>query len=287
MGFRLPGAEARALRIGVLGDSGFGQPATFELAREMATYDLDFVIHTGDLVYHADENPSPQIAYMEKLFRPLAPLFQQLPLYPVVGNHEYDAESRWEGAPYYYWAFPPLGDPDFESTARGGRREWYAFEYGSIQFIMLNSQTFFGQEGRAEQTAWVVDRLDDDRFKLSIPVFHVAPYSGGLHLLDGLALRTEWGTLFEAAGVPLVLSGHDHNYQRLQVGRVTYIVTGGGSETLYRKQLTLPESAAFARRTHFVLLTLTAGQIEISAIALGGEIIDQATILIDDEERRP
>jgi len=41
---------AEPLRVGVIGDSGFGEPVTAQLAGLMAGERLDFVIHTGDLV---------------------------------------------------------------------------------------------------------------------------------------------------------------------------------------------------------------------------------------------
>ncbi len=271
-------SDHRPLRIGVLGDSGFGGQETFTLAAEMATYNLDFVIHTGDTVYNVDENPDPYEAFARKWYLPLAPLLRTMPVYPVVGNHDIEAATWWRGMPFYYHAFPPFADPLMGPSAYEGRNQWYAFAYGDIQFLMLDTQTFFGEGGYNAQQAWLTERLADGRFAYSIPVFHVAPYTSGRHRRDGEPVRMVWGPQFEAAGVPLVLSGHDHNYERLVVNGITYVVSGGGSSTLYAQSVTLPESQIFARRTHFVLLEIYADRIELRAIALGGEELDRTTI---------
>ena len=274
--------EEPPLRIGVIGDSGFGQPVTFELAEEMARHDLDFVLHTGDLVYRAFENASPVEAYALKWYLPFAPLLRRMPVYPVVGNHDIEAASMWEGAPFYYYAFPPFPDPDFPPSAFEGRNQWYAFAWNDIQFLMLDTQTFFGEAGRAEQDAWLAERLADRRFAHTIPVFHVPPYSSGPHgATDSLPVRLVWGPLFEAVDVPLVLSGHDHDYERLLVNGITYVVSGGGSATIYEMETLLEESQAAAQRAHFVLLEITADRIVLSAIAPDGEVFDQAVIPLE------
>jgi predicted phosphodiesterase len=43
------------LRIGVIGDSGFGEEITNALVARMAQQNLDSVLHTGDLMYRGDE----------------------------------------------------------------------------------------------------------------------------------------------------------------------------------------------------------------------------------------
>lgn len=266
------------LRVGVLGDSGFGGSATFALVEEMAAYDLDFVLHTGDVVYQIYDNADPYEAYALKWYKPFAPLLHRMPIYPVVGNHDVEAAAQWNGVPFYYHAFPPFVDPRFETSAYEGRNQWYAFAYGSIQFLMLDTQTFFGEVGRAEQDTWLIERLADGRFRHTIPVFHVAAYTSGIYPDDGISVRQNWVPQFEAANVPLVFSGHDHNYQRLLVEGIMYVVSGGGSATLYQSGQILPESLVFARETHFVLMEIYEDRIELRSIALGGELLDQATI---------
>ena len=264
--------DSPQLRIGVIGDSGYGQRTTFDLAELMASYRLDFVLHTGDLAYRVNEEDDPVEGYARKYFLNLAPLLTGLPIYPVPGNHEYDRETYWLDRPFYFYAFAGVG---VQGTAN---ESWYSFSRAGIQFLMLDSQVFHGVAGRASQTAWLTERLADPGFRFSIPVFHTPPFTSGLHRNDGKALAAEWLPRFEAAGVPLVLSGHDHNFERILFNGITYIVSGGGSRTLYPDSGFVPGSQAFAMQTHFVLLEIRSDRISLQAINLADEVLDRATI---------
>ena len=114
--FRTAG-EIWPLRIGVLGDASFGDEATSQLVGLMAAQDLDFVIHTGDVVYETDASDVLR-SYVGKFFTPFAPLLAQGPVYTVLGNHDYDYAVRWQDAPFYDYAFPPFPTPEFSFKMR-------------------------------------------------------------------------------------------------------------------------------------------------------------------------
>ena len=271
-------SEQESLRVGILGDASFGDEATYSLITTMASNDLDFIIHTGDVVYETDVT-DPLRSYILNYFEPFSPLLHQGPVYTVLGNHDYDAAVNWQGAPFYDYAFPPFPDPNINYPASRRANQYYAFSYRDIQFLMLDSQVFFGVDGRSDQDSWLKERLEDPKYRITIPVFHVAPYSSSIvHPDDSLPVRYSWVPLFEAANVPISFSGHFHNYERLAVNGVTYIVTGGGSSTLYALGDLLPESRIYAPITHFVLMEIFDGRIEINAITKDGETIDQTTI---------
>jgi 3',5'-cyclic AMP phosphodiesterase CpdA len=246
----------------------------------MRSYDLDFVLHTGDTVYKAFEQSGPAEAFATKYFEAFGPLLHEAPIYPVLGNHDYDQAAQSDGQPYFLRAFPLLTDPSVPDSAHG---TWYAFKRAEIQFIMLDSHAFQGAGGRPEQTAWLEERLSDPSVRFSIPVFHTPPYTSGLHQNDGQALRTDWNPLFEVADAPLVISGHDHNYERIVRNGVTYVVSGGGSPVLYRETERVDGSQAFHRTMHFVLVEIDRDYIELTAIDIGGNVLDRATIQIDSD----
>jgi len=273
--FDVPLLGGPDLRFGVIGDSGFGDDQTRELVELMRGYGLDFVLHTGDAVYKASEQSGPAEAYSAKYFKMFAPLMREAPMFPVLGNHDFDRPVQSEGRPFFLRAFPALTDPSVPDNALGS---WYSFERSGIQFIMLDSNAFHGGGGRAEQTAWLEERLADPNYRLSIPVFHTPPYTSGLHTNDGKALRLDWTPLFEAARAPLVLSGHDHNYERIILDGVTYLVSGGGSPVLYRESERVEGSQTFHRKMHFVLVQVFQDRIAITAIDIDGNVLDQTTI---------
>jgi hypothetical protein len=101
-----------SFRVGVLGDASFGDEATYSLIDLMSSQNLDFVVHTGDVVYETD-NADLQNSYLLKFFEPFSALLHQAPVYTVLGNHDYDATLSWNGAPFYDYAFPPFPDTTF------------------------------------------------------------------------------------------------------------------------------------------------------------------------------
>jgi predicted phosphodiesterase len=266
------------IRVGVLGDASFGDDATKMLIELMASQKLDFVIHTGDVVYETD-NSDLVNSYTLKFFEPFSPLLHQMPVYTVLGNHDYDSVVEWQGAPFYDYAFPAFPDPDFSYPESRRENQYYAIAYQDVQFLMLDSQVLFGEEGRAEQEAWMKERLSDRHYRVTIPIFHVASYSSSaVHPDDSLPVRYSWQPIFESAHVPVAFSGHFHHYERLIVNGITCIVSGGGSSTLYAEGSQLPGSQIYVRRTHFVLVEIYTDRIELTAIAKEGDTIDRVII---------
>ncbi len=243
----------------------------------MASYELDFVLHTGDAVYRAGEESGPAAAFARKYYKQFAPILHEAPVFPVLGNHDFDLPARFEARPFFIRAFPALTDSSVPDNALG---TWYAFDWSNIQFLMLDSQAFHGSGGRSEQTAWLEARLGDPSYRFSIAVFHTPPFTSGRHQNDGRALRIDWKPLFEAAQVPLTLSGHDHNYERIQLNGVTYIVSGGGSTVLYPETDRVEGSKKFHRRMHFVLVEVFTEQITLTAIGSTGTVLDRTSIAI-------
>lgn len=278
--FTMVDTERWPVRIAVIGDSGFGQQITHDLVELISSYEPSFVIHTGDIVYRVEENADPVEAFIAKYYVPFAPVLQRIPVYPVPGNHEYDDAALFERYPYYASAFPPLSDGP--PTMENGFRQYYALELGNLQILFLDTQIFWKDEGAEEQTSWLEARLRDEAFVNSIVVFHVPPFSSGLHADDGAVVLREWVPFFERYRVPLVLSGHDHNYQRISVNDVTYVVSGGGSSVLYSMTDPHPGNETFAARSHFVFLTVYQDHLELEAISVAGEVIDAAVIEFED-----
>lgn len=270
-------ADKPSVRFGIVGDSGFGDPVTPKIAARMAAANLDFGLQVGDIVYNIDENKDVFDAFALKYYRPFSPVLREMPMYLVLGNHDDEKAAIWNGAPFYDHAFPAFPDSQFQQTSTEPH-DWYAFAYNDVQFLMLDTEAMNNAQARLAQKAWLAERLADKRFATSIPVFHIPPYTGGAHVNDGVAVRADWVPMFRQSGVKLVLSGHDHNYQRLIEDGITYIVSGGGSATLYAKTADIPGSQVFNQVSHFVVFDVYADHIDLQAVALGGDVIDQATI---------
>ncbi|MFP3853479.1 MAG: metallophosphoesterase family protein [Anaerolineales bacterium] len=267
------------MRIAAIGDSGFGDQVTARIADQIAETEADWLLHTGDVVYRVDENPDPPTAYKLKLYDTHQPILSSMPIYPVPGNHEYDLATYWRDRPYYFEAFQAFQAKgvDFPEDSDGG---WYAIRHGGVQFLMLNTQTIFGEADEQAQRDWLVERVADPAYRYSIVVLHVPPYSLGRHQAGASIVEARWGDLLIDERIPLILAGHDHNYQRWQIDSTTLVVTGGGSAVLYGLAGSDASYQTGARASHHVIMDFGADQITLQAIDRDGELIDEVEIQV-------
>lgn len=275
--------ELDHLRVAVIGDSGFGESITFALAAQIAASDPDFVIHVGDLVYSVFENGTPLRAYQAKYFWPFQKVLQKAPIYAVPGNHEYYSDAAIGEQSFYFEVFPPLmgvvQDGSWFGSQPEEERNWFEIRLMGYQFLFLDSQRFYLPGGAAEETAWLQARLDEFSGP-TIGVYHIATYSSGNHASDGIPIRGSWIPYFRENNTALILSGHEHNYERLRIDGIEFVTTGGGSRSLYSLSTPVEGSLVFAAVSHFVLLDLYPDQIELRSINEFGDVIDKTRIEI-------
>lgn len=263
-------ADESPLRVGVNSDASFGDAVTQQFVAAMASADLDFVVHLGDVVDVLEWGVDPYQSYAEKYYAPFAPLLQQLPVYTIPGNHDYDADIRYNDEPFYFTAFPV--------APQMADRQFYALEYDDVRFLFLDAMTLWGMPGRDAQDAWLTEQLADTE-TTTIILSHIAPFSSSsVHPEDSLPFQNLWVPLFESAHVPLVMSGHFHHYERLNVNGITYIVTGGGSAVTYALGQYLPESQFVKRTSEYLILEFREGEIHLRAIDVDGTVIDEVVI---------
>jgi len=119
---------------------------------------------------------------------------------PTPGNHEY-----YSGKPDAYF--------DYFGAAAGARGlGYYSFNAGGWHVVSLNSH--LAPADHARQLAWLQEDLARHPTRCTLAYWHVPLYSSGGHPPAGnLRMRDAWQVLL-AAGAELVLSGHDHDYER-------------------------------------------------------------------------
>jgi len=121
---------------------------------------------------------------------------------PAPGNHDYNTP----GATGYYNYFGALaGDPT---------KGYYSYELGSWHIAVLNSNCakVGGCHAGSPQEQWLRKDLAAHPTACTLAYWHHPRFSFGKYD-DNEATRVLWQALDEA-GAELVLSGHDHNYQR-------------------------------------------------------------------------
>ncbi len=273
-GFRTapaPGATT-PFTFAVWGDSGCACAAQAAVAAAIAQSRPDLLLHVGDLIYQTGQASG----YDPQFFAVYSPTLATAPVYPVLGNHDMVTDS---GAPWQQVFYLP-GDAGAHAT------RYYSFTWGNVHFLALDSEAPY--DPTSAQYAWLLQDLESPAAQTAtwrIAYFHQPPYSSGYGHGSTLALREAWGPLFERFGVDLVFSGHEHNYERTTPRRdyaavggthaVTYVVTGGGGQTLYplgRQAWT----AAAAMVHHFVRVQVVGPHLTLDAIDLTGQVFDHA-----------
>ncbi|MFP5392935.1 MAG: metallophosphoesterase family protein [Gammaproteobacteria bacterium] len=114
---------------------------------------------------------------------------------PVAGNHEYNTPGA-TGYFHYFGAAAGMG--------------YYAVTLGSWRVISLDSN--LRGEAAARQLDWLGRELHDNPATCTLAYWHHPLYSSGGHVSNPV-MQEVWRLLHQA-GAELVLSGHDHDYER-------------------------------------------------------------------------
>lgn len=199
--------------IAIIGDYGYA-PAPGgqdEVAALVESWNPKAVITTGDNRYTETSPFAVSILdYYEGL---MSDDMVANKLWPSIGNHDYDNGA----ATLVDWAA-------MFTLPNNGR--YYTVRYGSIQFFILNTVAYEpdGYTQTSIQAEWLRVMLANSTAPWKIVVGHYPPYTNGSHNPGVAALRWPYDTW----GADLMLSGHSHTYERLEVAGFPYIVNGLG-----------------------------------------------------------
>jgi hypothetical protein len=209
-------ASAAPFSFIYLGDAQNGLDRWGLLLRQAfaARPDAAFYLMAGDLVTRGNERWD-----WDSFFEHSKGGFSRRPLVPVIGNHECQG-----GEPKLYL--------DLFSLPRNGpksvpAKRAYAFEYGNVQFIILDSNL-----APAKQTAWLEKQLAATKSQWKFVSYHHPAYSSGGNR-DNVELRNLWSPIFDKHHVDVVLQGHDHAYLRTYPMREQKRVASAAEGTIY------------------------------------------------------
>jgi 3',5'-cyclic AMP phosphodiesterase CpdA len=202
-----PHAE-KSLRFAVIGDTGTGGSAQYEVGERLAgsrtVFPFDFVLMLGDNIY-GGERPQDFIKKFERPYQALLDL--KIPFYASLGNHD-DPNQR------FYKPFNMDG------------QRYYTFEKDGVRFFALDSNYM----DQAQQD-WLEKELSTTKNTWKIAYFHHPLYSSGARHGSEIDLRTVLEPKFLKYGVSVVFSGHEHFYERLKPQQgITYFTNGGGAK---------------------------------------------------------
>jgi hypothetical protein len=126
---------------------------------------------------------------------------------------------------------------------------------------------------------WLEKELASSGSDWKIAYFHHPLYSSGAAHGSDLPLRAILEPLFVKYHVSLVLSGHDHFYERMKPQSGIYYFVVGGSAKL---RLANPRGAgfsemSFAKDNSFVLMEIKGDELYFQAISRSGQTIDSGS----------
>lgn len=127
---------------------------------------------------------------------------------PVVGNHEYQTAN----ASGYFDYFNGIG---VQSGAAGDRAKgYYSQDIGTWHVVVLNSNcaSVGGCGAGSAQEQWLRADLAAHSNACTLAAWHHPRFSSGVHGNDA-TVQPLWQALYDFHA-DLVLSGHDHNYER-------------------------------------------------------------------------
>lgn len=206
-----------------------------------ASTKADFLITGGDLIMDALEVGIDRARLEWTLFDEGLKTFA-LPAYHTIGNHDVVG-----------WSSKAVVDPGHQDYGKklfadryGEGKTYRSFDHGGWHFVLLDSigrnTTTGDYEGRIDddQLAWLeADLAKAGKETPAVLVSHIPFYSvwhqvvkGPSFALDGKALVAnvfEFRKLLESHNVKLVLSGHGHVLEKIELGKTRYIQGGAVS----------------------------------------------------------
>ena len=247
-----------SVRFAAIGDNGTGEAPEFAIGKQLEKYrraaGFDFVVMLGDNIYGGHR----PVDFQKKFEQPFKPLLDAgVKFYASLGNHD---------------------DPDVERLYKpfnmSGKR-YYSFNKGNVAFFALDSNYM-----DPEQLRWLQAELEQSTKKWKIAFFHHPLFNAGKHHGPDLDLRSQLLPLFLKYNVNIVLSGHEHVYERLRPDRGIYYFVLGNSGKLMRNDVGTSDQVERELDTEhsFMIMEVDPDTLYFEVITQEGRIVDSGAI---------
>ena len=263
-------APGEPLVMVATGDGAGGEANGANVAKLVASLKPNLFLYLGD-VYEKGT-----YAEMVNHYGPQGSNFDQFRSItdPTVGNHEYTNGGQAKDY-FFYWDNIP---------------SYYSFDAGGWHFITLNSNgSYVSDASNSPQYNWLASDLSAHAQACTIVYYHEPLYNiGGERPATQMA--SIWALLAQH-NVPIVLNGHDHDYQRWvpldgqgnpSPTGITEFVAGGGGHGLQTisKSDSRVAFSSYANPATFGALkfTLSSDSASFKYINIAGTTLDSGVI---------
>lgn len=243
----VPGATAE---VWAVGDAD--PPKSAGVARLIRRADADRILYLGDV--YPDGNRDDFVRWA----KPWGRLVNRMA--PTPGNHD------WPEAREGY-------EPFWREVTGETPPTYYSFNAGGWEILSVNSEH---SEWRSAEN-WLIDRVSSGG-NCRIAFWHRPRYSAGKHEGEVKSVEEYWEAIERRAR--LVVTGHDHNSQRMRRrDGIVELVAGAGGRHLYKVDETDPR-LAFSDETHYgaLRLKLSPGRARWRFVAVGGDVLDEGSL---------
>lgn len=260
--------EDWVVRLAAMGDTRSGDTGQAQLGSALYYVDeerpLDGIVLLGDNVsYDGDPDAFPDT--FQKPYNAL--LDAGVKFFATLGNHDV------KGGHVDFQLNHPL------LNMRGHRYYTKVFGENLVQVFFLDTNTLIADP---KQFTWLIQELKKSETPWKVVAMHVPIYGRIERRPEAdLNLRARLEPVFIEHGVDIVLSGHNHVYQRLRPQNGIHYFTAGSGGKIDRGQI-LPDDPDLLvgndERNVAILLQFTEGTCEFKAIDSLERIVDEGTI---------
>jgi acid phosphatase len=240
------GLPGLAQRLAVLGDWGAETPhrplVAQAIQQQHQARPFAALLTLGDNFYPRGE---PVQRYLDEL--------PPVRIYPAFGNHD----------------IPALAS---QLRLFAQEQAYYHVPIDNLEIVVLYSEDF-----SLAQRRWLEDTLRNAQAPWRVVLLHRPLYSSGPHG-GSRALRQALEPLLTQYRVALVLSGHEHSYERLLAKGVVHIVSGGGGAWLRGFVSVRPQSKVRLKSPNYLVLEATAQRLQVTAYNEKNVVIDQVEL---------
>jgi hypothetical protein len=289
------GAQSSTLTFAAFGDYGVNNEYEAAVATMVDSWNPDILLALGDAYYlEAGGTGSEKYdlstgQYYCNFLKDINTTGTACPVgqasinrfFPALGDHDYDDAGTTDNLPSTYTDYFNLPGAGYTSSSNNER--YYDFVSGPIHFFILNSlsQTGYEPDGTTSssiQGEWLRTQLGASTSTWNVVVTHNPPYSSGTE--HGSKVRMQWP--FAQWGADVILSGDEHNYERILRDGIVYFVNGLGGAWPYPFGTPIEGSAFRYNASHGALRVTVTDQsmiFEFYSTENGGTLQDSYTII--------
>jgi len=261
-------SSPESIRFAVVGDYGTGDEKEASVARMVAKWEPQLILTAGDnnypvgASYTIDANIG---AFYSDYIHPYKGAYgegaTENRFFPALGNHD--------------WMLGNI-QPHYDYFQLPGNERYYAVERGPVAFFVVDSDPHEpdGIDSESIQARWLKVVMAASKAPFRVVIMHHPPFSSGRH---GSQKTMQWP--YKEWGADLVIAGHDHTYERIEIDGLVYLVNGLGGRPPYRFRTPIAGSKVrFNDENGAMLVESTAEVMTIRFLTVSNVEIDRFQI---------